>query len=102
VTSKNNESRGTLVAEDSLIRAERIERAILVIRSHKVMLDSDLADLFGVTTKQLDAWGRRNLAPFQEDFMFQLTKEDFGDWRSQNATSKMGLRVIPFTSDQNC
>lgn len=50
-----------------------IERKILVIRGHKVMLDSDLAALYGVTTKRLNEQVKRNRERFPEDFMFQLT-----------------------------
>jgi ORF6N domain len=72
----------------SLIPAERIERLILLIRGHKVMLDSDLAELYGVTTKRLNEQVRRNLSRFPEDFMFQLTESETHLLRSQIATSK--------------
>ena len=74
----------------SLIPIERIERLILLIRGHKVMLDSDLADLYGVTTKRLNEQVRRNLSRFPEDFMFQLTESEARLLRSQFATSKEG------------
>ena len=51
---------------------ERIEGRILVIRGHKVMLDADLAELYGVTTKRLNQQVRRNIERFPEDFMFEL------------------------------
>jgi len=54
----------------ALVRSGRIERSILLIRGHKVMLDSDLAELYGVTTKRLNEQVRRNLSRFPEDFMF--------------------------------
>ena len=60
--------------DESLVPAERIERSILLIRGHKVMLDSDLAELYGVPTKRLNEQVRRNLSRFPEDFMFQLTE----------------------------
>jgi hypothetical protein len=63
------------------------------------MLDRDLADLYGVETKRLKESVRRNIDRFPEDFMFELTKEEFSNWRTQFATSKsdkMGLRVLPF------
>lgn len=63
------------MAKTDLIPAERIERAILLIRGQKVMLDRDLAVLYEVSTKRLNEQVRRNLARFFEDFMFQLTKE---------------------------
>lgn len=69
------------------------------IRGQKVMLDRDLADLYGVETKHLKRQVRRNLGRFPEDFMFELTKEEFEDWRSQFVTSSsgdwMGLRYTP-------
>ena len=88
------------MAETSLVPAERIEQAILPIRGHKVMLDRDLAELYGVPTKRLNEQVRRNRARFPADFMFQLSKEEFEEWRSQIATSipatKMGLRRRPY------
>src|SRR5947209_2900843 len=73
-----------------------IERHIYLIRSQKVMLDADLAELYQVSTKRLNEAVRRNLERFPEDFMFQLNPEELANWRSQIATSnpaaKMGLR----------
>jgi hypothetical protein len=60
----------------SIIPMERIERAILLIRGQKVMLDADLAALYGVTTKRLNEQVKRNRDRFPEDFMFQLTDEE--------------------------
>jgi hypothetical protein len=76
--------------DGSLIPVERIERLILLIRGHKVMLDSDLGELYGVTTKRLNEQVRRNLSRFPEDFMFQLTESETQVLRSQIATSKEG------------
>ncbi len=59
--------------KQSLVPAERIERAILLIRGHKVMLDADLARLYGVTTKRLNEQVKRNRDRFPEDFMIRLT-----------------------------
>lgn len=59
------------------VPAQLIERRIYVIRGQKVMLDSDLADLYHVPTKALNQAVSRNLARFPEDFMFQLNKEEF-------------------------
>ena len=79
---------------------EVLARRIFVIREEKVMLDRDLAELYGVETKYLKRQVKRNLSRFPEDFMFELTKEEFDQWRSQNVTSnstdKMGLRYAPF------
>src|SRR5262245_58078191 len=60
----------------NLIPIERIERAILLIRGEKVMLDSDLAAIYGVTTKRLNEQVKRNLTRFPVDFMFQLTEAE--------------------------
>ncbi len=74
----------------SLLPAERIEQSILLIRGHKVMLDRDLAELYGVPTKRLNEQVQRNLGRFPDDFMFQLTAEEADALRSQIATSKKG------------
>jgi hypothetical protein len=60
----------------ALLPSERIERAILLIRGHKVMLDTDLAHLYGVTTKRLNEQVKRNRNRFPADFMFQLTSKE--------------------------
>lgn len=80
------------------IPAERIERMILLLRDHKVMIDSHLAALYGVSTKRLNEQVRRNRDRFPEDFMFQLTSEEASLLRSQNATSKSkgGRRYSPY------
>jgi hypothetical protein len=69
---------------------ERIEGSILFIRGHKVLLDADLAALYGVTTKRLNEQVRRNRSRFPADFMFQLTSKEAGLLRSQFATSNKG------------
>jgi hypothetical protein len=74
---------------------ERITQAILLIRSHKVMLDSDLAELYGVATKVLIQAVKRNIDRFPDDFMFQLTEQEFGNLRSQFVTSSWGGRRYP-------
>ncbi len=75
---------------NELIPEKRIIRAIMVIRGQKVILDSELAALYGVETRRLNEQVRRNIDKFPEDFMFQLTKEEFDDLRSQIATSSSG------------
>ena len=60
----------------NLIPAEKIDRAILIIRGQKVMLDSDLAEIFGVKTSRLNEQVKRNKDRFPVDFMFQLTNEE--------------------------
>ena len=76
-----------------------IKSKIRIIRGNKVMLDRDLAELYGVETRVLKQAVRRNIKRFPDDFMFQLSKEEFVNWRSQNVMSnadKMGLRYPPF------
>ena len=83
----------------TLVPSERIERLILLIHGHKVMLDSDLAELYGVTTKRLNEQVRRNLSRFPDDFIFQLTESETHLLRSQIATSKEGRggrRYLPY------
>ena len=60
----------------ALVSRQRIEQTILVIRGHRVMLDTDLADLYGVTTKRLNEQVKRNRNRFPADFMFQLTSKE--------------------------
>ncbi|MBW3541901.1 MAG: ORF6N domain-containing protein [Planctomycetes bacterium] len=81
-----------------LVPAERIERAILLIRGQKVMLDSDLAELYGVETFNLNKAVKRNRDRFPEDFMFQLTAEEFEDLRFQSGMSSSwgGRRTPPY------
>jgi len=71
----------------SLIPVERIERTILLLRGQKVMLDNDLASLYGVETRVLIQAVKRNIERFPEDFTFQLTWEEADALRSQSATS---------------
>ena len=66
---------------------EQIESLILTIRGKQVILDRDLARLYGVETGRLNEQVKRNIERFPEDFMFQLTKEEFEDWKSQFAIS---------------
>ena len=72
---------------------------IYVIREHKVMLDSDLSELYGVETKVLKQAVRRNITHFPEDFMFEMTKDELSSLRSQFVISKEGsggMRYLPF------
>ncbi len=82
----------------SLIPAERIERSILLIREQKVLLDSDLAELYEVETKVLVRAMKRNIERFPNDFMFQLSRDEFDVLRSQSATSSRwgGRRYPPY------
>ena len=76
----------------SVIPVERIVSRIYLIRGEKVMLDSDLADLYGVTTSRLNEQVKRNIGRFPRDFAFQLTRAEFDSLRSQIATLKDGGR----------
>jgi hypothetical protein len=82
----------------SLIPAERIEQSILLIRGHKVMLDTDLAVLYGVETGQLVRAVKRNMSRFPHDFMFQLGKDEFENLRCHFGTSSQwgGRRYPPY------
>jgi hypothetical protein len=71
----------------SLIPLERIEQSIFIIRGQKVMLDSDLAELYGVSVSRLNQSVKRNTARFPMDFMFRLTEREVENLRSQFATS---------------
>ena len=82
----------------NLIAVENITDKIFMIRGHRVMIDRDLAELYGVETKQLKRAVRRNIDRFPIDFMFEFTKEELSNWRCQIGTSnsiKMGLRHSP-------
>ena len=83
--------------DKNIIQENRIIQIILIIRGKKVILDSDLALLYGVETKRLNEQVRRNLMRFPDDFMFQLTKEEYENLKSQFATSssKWGGRRTP-------
>jgi hypothetical protein len=79
----------------AIVSAAAIESHILMIRGCKVMLDSDLANLYQVTTKQLVQAAKRNIARFPADFMFQLSDQEFAILRSQIVTSNRGGRRYP-------
>ena len=87
------------IVSQELSIEKKIESEILVIRGQQVMIDRDLAELYGVETKRLNEQVRRNIERFPEEFCFQLNKDEFENWRSQFATSnsdKMGLRRPPY------
>ncbi len=76
-----------------------ISGKIYFFREQKVMLDKDLAELYGVETRVLNQSVKRNMQRFPADFMFQLNDEEFKDWTSQiviSGTQKMGIRRKPF------
>ena len=84
--------------EDKLILPdEAVISKIYLIRGEKVMVDSDLAELFGVETRRLNEQVKRNIERFPEDFMFQLTEAEFANLKSQIATSSWGgRRTLPY------
>lgn len=87
------------MSEKITIPDEVILNKIYVIRGQKVMLDRDLAELYDVETRRLKEQVRRNMSRFPEEFMFELTKEELEEWRTQYASSNrdvMGIRIAPF------
>jgi hypothetical protein len=96
-------SQVTKTPRTALVRIQHITRAILVLRGQRVILDAELAALYGVTTKRLNEQVKRNAERFPGDFLFQLTAEEVAVLRSQSATSKApskdgrgGARYRPF------
>ena len=87
-----------MISKQSLIPVDRIEKIILLVRGQKVILDADLAGLYGVETRVLVQAVKRNLERFPEDFMFQLSREEFAVLRSQSVTSSDwgGRRYPPY------
>lgn len=86
------------------IQHVNIESLIIMLRGQQTLLDRDLAMLYGVETRRLNEQVQRNIERFPEDFMFQLTKEEFENWKSQFATSnsiKMGARKRPYAFTRN-
>jgi len=78
---------------------EVVMSKIYMVRDQKVMLDRDLAELYGVATKMLKQAVKRNMTRFPEDFMFEMNKEEFENWRSHFVTSRedrQGLRYMSF------
>src|ERR1700754_4766204 len=81
------------------VAEEAIINKIYLIRGKKVMLDRDLAELYGVETKRLKEAVKRNLSRFPSDFLFVMNNKELKNWRTQFATSKedrQGLRYAPF------
>ena len=107
MAARHNEPRKgeTMPAKQLSVPEGLIETKILIVRRQRVMLDADLAELYGVETKRFNEQVRRNSVRFPEDFMFQLTAEEFAGLRSQIATSnnsagntagRGGRRYLPF------
>lgn len=85
--------------KELMIPDELVMNRIYLVRGQKVMLDRDLAELYGVETKRLKEAVRRNITRFPDDFMFEMIPEELENWRTQFAISnseKMGLRRPPF------
>ena len=82
----------------SLTRIDHVEAAIYLVRGERVMLDSDLATIYGTSTTRLNEQLARNRQRFPEDFAFQLAREEFTNLISQNAISKShgGRRKLPW------
>ena len=92
-----------LVYQEYNMVASEIQNRILTIRGTQVLLDRDLAELYGVSTSALNQSVKRNINRFPERFMFQLSDDEFRKWKSQfvisnssEATIRMGLRKRPF------
>lgn len=85
-------------ADSNLVPLDQINNAIFQIRGQRIMLDADLAQLYEVETKMLVRAVKRNIERFPEDFMFQLTEEEFQNLRSQFGTSSEwgGRRYAPY------
>jgi hypothetical protein len=82
------------MVESSLpVPVELLARRIYLIRGQRVMIDSDLAALYGVPTKRLNEAVKRNAGRFPGDFMFQLSNEEFENWRSQFVTSNLKSQI---------
>lgn len=87
------------MSKASVALARRVETRILLARGKRVILDSDLAELYGVTVKRLNEQIKRNIARFPSDFLFQFSREELASLRSQIATSnggRGGRRYLPY------
>jgi len=83
--------------QEDIVPEHLITNKIYLIRNQKVMVDSDLSELYGIETKALNQQVKRNLERFPDDFMFQLTKEEFENLKSQIVTSRWGgRRTMPY------
>jgi len=86
------------VNKTAIVLAKRVGSKILILRNQKVILDTDLAELYGVPVKRLNEQLKRNPQRFPRDFLFTLTREEYKHLRSQNATSSSahgGRRYLP-------
>jgi len=95
-------ARGRLMMKDSsLIPVERIEKAIYLIRGEKVMLDRELAKLYGVTTKAFNQAVKRHADRFPPDFMFQLTIQEARAWWSEETSSRLRSQSVTLKRGQH-
>jgi hypothetical protein len=86
----------------NLIPIENIAHRILLLRGQKVLLDADLAELYGVETKRLNEQVKRNSLRFPPDFIFTLSQEEFANLKSQSATSSWGgRRKLPLALEKD-
>ena len=84
---------------EALVIEQKILNRIYIVRSEKIMLDRDLAELFGIETRVLKQAVKRNMKRFPKDFMFEMTATEFAKWKENAALSaadKQGLRYAPF------
>ena len=89
----------TNMSKAALVAVRRVDSRILYLRDQKIILDADLAELYGVTVKRLNEQVKRNLSRFPSDFLFQLTRAERDILRSQIATSNAGhggRRYLPY------
>ena len=86
-----NEKANTQIVPDEVVMSK-----IYLIRRQKVMIDRDLAELYGVETKRLKEAVRRNIMRFPEDFMFEMSSDELENWRSQIASSNFQVRQSSF------
>jgi len=85
------------MTEDLQLQPADIQNKIFTIRGQRVMIDRDLSEMYGVETRRLNEQVKRNMKRFPEDFMFQLTREEFENLKSQFATSRWGgTRKSPY------
>ncbi len=86
------------IKENELVAIDHIENLVYKIRGQQVMLDSDLAEIYGYEVKYLNRQVKRNIERFPEDFMFQVTKEELEELRCQNVTANINpmSRTLPY------
>ena len=87
---RENQRPASRIRMESPLAIEHIQEASLLIRGKRVILDADLAQLYGVSTKRLNEHVKRNRGRFPKDFMFQSSSVEVNNSRSQSATSKAG------------